>query len=379
MADMFSGGGGISAAVEILQAKYIPIRVVWAANHWPEAVAFHRARHPDTQVVCQDMCQFDFRRIPGKLDLLWASFACQGNSEAAQPARATNAGLAVAHDHLRSTAWAVVQAVLAKQPKCFIAENVPEVREWSPPPVILDTSRTQSAAERKAITEASRTGWTVKARRADDGWEVVRVFEKGVLWRHWLTTFALAGYRVTTQVVNCVKFTQTVGRRKLTVPQRRRRMIIVGHLDGEIRIREPKMRVEDEPTLEPILDFDDGPWTPISKIRKDGARARAEHADRIFGGDPCWGYHVSHKGAWGRSPRTPSTTVTTQNHHWCVRSGEYRLWSVRETAQVMGFRQDYFDGVSRTNALVMAGNAFPPVAGASVIEQALSADQRIAA
>jgi DNA (cytosine-5)-methyltransferase 1 len=362
--DLFSGGGGISAAVEILRAKGIPIRVTWAANHWDAAVNFHRQRHPETEVVCQDLCQFDFRRIPGHLDMIWASFACQGNSEAAQPARATNSTLATAHDHLRATAWAVISAVLAKQPRWFIAENVPEVEEWSPPPVVLDTCKTKGAAERQAAAEKARTGLDVRARAAVSGWEVVRVFEKGVLWRHWLTTFKISGWHLTTQVVNCAKW---------KVPQRRRRMIVVGHRDGEIPIREPKLRREDECSLEPILDMDGGPWKPIDRIERDGARQRAEHADRLFGGAPCWGQHASHKGAWGRPLNRPSTTVTCQNHHWSVRAGEYRLWSVRETAEVMGFPSDYFDGLNRTVALQMAGNAFPPPAGAGVIEQVLGA------
>lgn len=364
--DLFSGGGGIDAAVELLRRSGRKIRVGWAANHWPEAVDFHRLRHPDTPVVCQDLCQFDWRRTPGRPDIIWASFACQGNSEAAQPARSTNTELATAHDHLRSTAWAVVSAVLAKQPKAFVAENVPEVCEWSPPPVVLDTARTKAAAERIAMAEARRTGWTVKVRKLKvGGYEILRVFDKGVLWRHWLRTFALSGYHVTTQVVNCARF-EVDGH---GVPQRRKRMIIVGHLDGDVRIVEPE---RSEPTLESVLDFDDGEWISIDDIRQDGARERVELADQRFNGEPCWGYHVSHPAAHGRSLKMPSTTVTTQNHHWSVRRRGYRLWTVRETEQVMGFEPGYFDGVPRTRALIMAGNAFPPPAGAAVIDQVIA-------
>jgi DNA (cytosine-5)-methyltransferase 1 len=360
VADLFSGGGGIDEAVRRLRERGMPIRVGWSANHWPLAVDFHRRRHPDTPVFCQDLCQFDFRRIPGRVDIVWASFSCQGSSEAAQPARASNAELATAHDHLRSSAWAVVSAVLAKQPKAFIAENVEQIVEWAPPPILLLTCPRQATAEREARDVRGRTGWLVRVRKApkDKGWLVERTFEKGILWRHWLRTFALAGYHVTTQVVSSAAW---------GVPQRRRRMIIVGHLDGAVPIIEPQ--IASEATLEPILDFDVGPWTSISEITKPGARERLDHAHELFGGRPCWGQHVSHPGAWGRPLTQPSTTVTTQNQHWMAHRGKYRLWTVPETSQVMDFPPAYFDGVPRTNAIVMAGNAVPPGMGAGVFEQ----------
>lgn len=90
--------------------------VIWAANHWPEAVAIHAANHPDTIHACQDLQQQDWREVPWH-DLLLASPACQGHS----PARGKEKPH---HDALRSTAWAVVAAAECHRPEAIVVENV---------------------------------------------------------------------------------------------------------------------------------------------------------------------------------------------------------------------------------------------------------------
>lgn len=70
--------------------------VVWAANHWPVAVEWHAANHPDTVHACQDLHQADWRTVPPH-DLLLASPACQGHAKARGKERPH-------HDAERSTA-----------------------------------------------------------------------------------------------------------------------------------------------------------------------------------------------------------------------------------------------------------------------------------
>lgn len=48
--DLFAGLGGWSAG-----ARAAGVQVLWAANHWPVAVEWHSANHPETQHVCQDL------------------------------------------------------------------------------------------------------------------------------------------------------------------------------------------------------------------------------------------------------------------------------------------------------------------------------------
>ncbi|MEO7065362.1 MAG: DNA cytosine methyltransferase [Rhodanobacter sp.] len=116
--DLFAGAGGFSTG-----ARMAGVDVVWAANHWPEAVQVHANNHPHTVHACQDLQQTDWRIVPAH-DLLMASPACQGHSRARGKERPH-------HDAMRSTAWAVVSAVECHQPAFVIVENVPEFAAWA--------------------------------------------------------------------------------------------------------------------------------------------------------------------------------------------------------------------------------------------------------
>lgn len=115
--DLFAGWGGFT-----LGAELAGVRVVWAANHWPRAVEVHAANHPGVEHVCQDLRQADWTALPA-FDLLLGGPACQGHSEAGQPARARGH----VHDAERATAWAVVDCAEATSPRAIVVENVPRV------------------------------------------------------------------------------------------------------------------------------------------------------------------------------------------------------------------------------------------------------------
>lgn len=116
--DLFAGAGGFSTG-----AVQAGCRVIWAANHWKEAVHVHECNHPKTFHSCQDLQQADFTLLP-EYDVLLASPSCQGHSRA----RGTDKPR---HDAARSTAWAVVACVEATQPKAFVVENVTEFVGWT--------------------------------------------------------------------------------------------------------------------------------------------------------------------------------------------------------------------------------------------------------
>lgn len=116
--DLFAGAGGFSTG-----ARMAGCNVVWAADHWPLAVEWHSANHPDAAHVCQDLHQADWRNVPAH-DLLLASPACQGHSRARGADRPH-------HDAQRSTAWAVVSAAEYHRPVVVLVENVPEFARWS--------------------------------------------------------------------------------------------------------------------------------------------------------------------------------------------------------------------------------------------------------
>jgi len=115
--DLFAGAGGFSTG-----ARLAGVHVAWAANHWPVAVEWHSANHPETAHACQDLQQADFRDAPSH-DLLLASPACQGHSRARGSDKPH-------HDALRATAWAVVTCAEVHRPGVVLVENVAEFTEW---------------------------------------------------------------------------------------------------------------------------------------------------------------------------------------------------------------------------------------------------------
>jgi DNA (cytosine-5)-methyltransferase 1 len=101
------------------------VNVLWAANHWQEAVDIHSENHPETQHVCQDLHQARWEDVPAH-DILLASPCCQGHSKARGRASGNPQ-----HDASRSTAWAVVSACEYHRPQMAVVENVPEFMQWA--------------------------------------------------------------------------------------------------------------------------------------------------------------------------------------------------------------------------------------------------------
>ena len=118
--DLFSGAGGFSTG-----AKMAGIDVVWAANHWPAAVAIHAQNHPGAVHACQDLQQANWMEVP-RHDILLASPCCQGHSKARGKANGNPQ-----HDASRSTAWAVVTAAEYHRPAFAVIENVVEFTRWA--------------------------------------------------------------------------------------------------------------------------------------------------------------------------------------------------------------------------------------------------------
>lgn len=115
--DLFAGAGGFSEG-----ARQAGCELVWAANHWQDAVDIHQLNHSKAIHACQDLKQADFTKLPS-YDVLLASPSCQGHSRARGVDKPH-------HDESRSTAWSVVSCVEATRPKAFVVENVQEFTEW---------------------------------------------------------------------------------------------------------------------------------------------------------------------------------------------------------------------------------------------------------
>ncbi|MFT3966838.1 MAG: DNA cytosine methyltransferase [Sphingobium sp.] len=126
--DNFAGGGGASTGIEQALGRKIDI----AINHDPEAVAMHRANHPDTLHYCQSVWQADPVEVvtdpsTGKMrpvSLAWFSPDCKHFSKAkgGKP-RAKN---------IRDLAWVVVLWAERVRPAVIMLENVEEFQGWGP-------------------------------------------------------------------------------------------------------------------------------------------------------------------------------------------------------------------------------------------------------
>lgn len=150
--DLFAGAGGFSTGARLAGA-----RVLWAANHWPTAVEWHAANHPETQHACQDLQQADFRDAPPH-DLLLASPACQGHSRARGAEKPH-------HDALRSTAWAVVTCCEVHRPAAALVENVPEFASWTLYPAWCAAMETMGYALAPMVLDAADHGVAQHRRR----------------------------------------------------------------------------------------------------------------------------------------------------------------------------------------------------------------------
>lgn len=293
--DLFAGAGGFSTGATMAGCK-----VVWAANHWPAAVQVHANNHPDTMHVCQDLQQADWTQVPSH-DLLLASPACQGHSPARGKERPH-------HDALRSTAWAVVDAVECHRPQAFAVENVKEFANW-------------------------------------------------VLYEAWCAAMHALGYALAPMVLDAADH---------GVAQHRLRLIIVGTRSKHpIQLTLPQ---RSHLGCDSFIDLAAGKWSPIEKPGRSVATLeRIRTARARFGARFVMPYYGSGSGLTGRCIRRPLGTVTTRDR-WAVVDGErMRMLTTPENKAAMGFPPSYHLPDNHKDAMQMLGNAVVPALACDVI------------
>lgn len=120
--DCFAGGGGASTGIEAALGRPCDI----AVNHDPKAIAMHRANHPQTHHVTEDIFEADLRHLVGDrpVGLMWASPDCTSHSRA-KGGKPRLSGL-------RMLPWAVHKHAKDLQPQVICMENVAEIQKWGP-------------------------------------------------------------------------------------------------------------------------------------------------------------------------------------------------------------------------------------------------------
>lgn len=120
--DNFAGGGGASIGIEAALGRPPDI----AINHSAEAIAMHRANHPDTKHYCEDIWRVDPREACGSrpVGLAWFSPDCTHFSRAK--------GNVPRKKSIRGLAWVVVKWARKVRPRLIVVENVEEFQTWGP-------------------------------------------------------------------------------------------------------------------------------------------------------------------------------------------------------------------------------------------------------
>lgn len=125
--DSFAGGGGASTGIEAALGRPIDI----AINHDPQALAMHKANHPETYHYCENVWDVDPREATkGRpVGLAWFSPDCTFHSKArgGKPFRDRNRAR-----RIRGLAWLVIRWAKAVRPRVIMMENVEEFANWGP-------------------------------------------------------------------------------------------------------------------------------------------------------------------------------------------------------------------------------------------------------
>lgn len=121
--DNFAGGGGASTGIE---EAFRDIYVDFAANHDPDAIRMHKANHPKTIHMQEDIWLVDPVSVTkGRpVGLLWASPDCRHFSNAASKKPLSH--------RIRGLAWNILKWAATVHPRVIIMENVPEFMTWGP-------------------------------------------------------------------------------------------------------------------------------------------------------------------------------------------------------------------------------------------------------
>ena len=125
-ADLFCGAGGTSKGLRQACERLGHRLDLTAINHWPTAIATHRANQPDARHICERLERVDPRHVVpgGRLNLLVASPECTHHSNA-------RGGRPVS-DQQRASAWIVLRWAEALYIRSILIENVPEFATWGP-------------------------------------------------------------------------------------------------------------------------------------------------------------------------------------------------------------------------------------------------------
>ncbi len=332
--DLFCGCGGLSLGFEMAGFE-----VKFAIDNWEDALVTYRKNHKGTKTLNADLLllnpkDVEFEYDIHNVDIIIGGPPCQGFSVA---------GKRIVDDDRNKLYKSFVRFVEYFKPKAFVMENVPNILS------IGDG----------AIKE-----------------EILRDFSK-------------LGYKVSYKVLIASDY---------GTPQNRRRAIFVGLHDGK-KFDFPKKSVEiPVTTFEALSDLpkdsvEDGNNYPF-KPQSDYQRFIRKNANKLYnhqitnhtpetkriiamvpdGGNyknlpkEMWNLRKVHI-AWTRmNSQKPCFTIDTgHRHHFHYKYN--RIPTVRESARIQSFPDNFIFIGSRTSQNKQVGNAVPPLMAKAIAEQ----------
>ena len=138
--DFFAGGGGASTGL----SKALGKDPDYAINHDAQAIAMHKANHPNTKHFTTDVFEINPSSIAkGKKIKAWFSPDCTHHSKAR--------GGAPVSERVRGLAWVVLGWAMTTNLTVFALENVEEFQDWGPT-ITNEKGNTVPDPERKGET-----------------------------------------------------------------------------------------------------------------------------------------------------------------------------------------------------------------------------------
>ena len=333
--DLFSGCGGLSLGFEMAGFE-----VKLAIDNWEDALVTYRHNHKGTATLKADLLNLDPASVEKdyslhEVDVIIGGPPCQGFSVA---------GKRIIDDDRNKLYKSFVRFVKYFKPKAFVMENVPNI-----------LSIGNGAVKETIVEDFSSLGYTVL-------YKVLMASDYGV-------------------------------------PQNRRRAIFVGIRDGVFNFPDPTVQTKvttwdaisdlpeesvEDGSIYPLLPMSDYQVLMRSKSNCLNNHQATEHkaeTKRIIAMVPDGGnYKCLPKEMWSlRKVHIAWTRMNSQKPCFTIDTGHFhhfhykynRVPTVRESARIQSFPDDFLFIGGRGSQLKQVGNAVPPLMAKAIAKQIL--------